>query len=174
MKKTFGALLLLFTVISVARSQSVYQPYSYQFYQKLNSDVYSTKTRQHSSLRPYFADDSLIKLRIDSLMNYNNDGKQHSAIYNKLFNEHLVDYKSSNSTFYADLLPDFGIGREFSDKLTTNSVSLGLQAGGTFGNKFSYYVAGYENSAVVPNYMATYINQTGIVPGAGLCENLQD
>lgn len=165
MKKTFGALLLLFTVISVARSQSVYQPYSYQFYQKLNSDVYSTKTRQHSSLRPYFADDSLIKLRIDSLMNYNNDGKQHSAIYNKLFNEHLVDYKSSNSTFYADLLPDFGIGREFSDKLTTNSVSLGLQAGGTFGNKFSYYVAGYENSAVVPNYMATYINQTGIVPG---------
>jgi len=165
MKKTFGALLLLFTVIGVARSQSVYQPYSYQFYQKLNSDVYSTKTRQHSSLRPYFADDSLIKHTVDSLLNYGNDGKQHNGIYNKLFNEHLIDYKGANSTFYADLLPDFGIGREFSNKLTTNTVSLGLQVGGTFGNKFSYYVAGYENSGVVPNYMATYINQTGIIPG---------
>src|ERR1700761_6679840 len=154
MKKTLGALLLLLTVVGIARSQPVYQPYSYQFYQKLNSDVYSTKTRQHSSLRPYFADDSLIKLRIDSLMNYNYDGKQHSGIYNKLFNEHLIDYKGANSTFYADLLPDFGIGREFPNKLTTNTVSLGLQVGGTFGSKFSYYVAGYENSAVVPDYLA--------------------
>jgi hypothetical protein len=165
MKKTLGALLLIFCVVGAARSQSVYQPYSYQFYQKLNSDVYSTKTRQHSSLRPFFADDSLLKRRVDSLMNYGIDGKQHSLLYNKLFNEHLIDYKGPNSTFYADLLPDFGAGREFSDKLTTNTVSLGLQIGGTFGSKFSYYVAGYENSAVVPNYMATYINQTGIVPG---------
>ena len=90
MKKIFGALLLFLTLAGTARSQSIYQQYSYQFYQKLNSDVYSTKTRQHTSLRPYFADDSLIKLRIDSLMNYNSDGKQHSGLYNKLFNEHLI------------------------------------------------------------------------------------
>jgi len=165
MKKILGAFLLLFSVIGGARSQSIYQQYSYQFYQKLNADVYSTQSRQHSSLRPFFADDSVIKRRYDSLMNYGNDGKSHGGAYAKLFNEHLIDYKGANSTFYADLLPDFAIGRDFSTKTNTNNVSLGLQLGGTFGNKFSYYVAGYENSAVVPPYLATYINQTGIVPG---------
>ncbi|ASU36057.1 gliding motility protein RemB [Mucilaginibacter xinganensis] len=163
-KKIFAAVLLLSSVV-VVRAQSVYLPYSYQFYQKLDADVYSTKTRQHSALRPFFADDSLLKRHFDSLMNYGSDGKQHSLLYKKLFNEHLIDFKGQNSTFYADLLPDFSIGRDFSGKLTTNTTSLGLQIGGTVGNKFYYNISGYQNSAVVPEYLSTYINQTGIVPG---------
>ena len=63
------------------------------------------------------------------------------------------------------MLPDFAIGRDFSNRLNTNNVSPGLQIGGTFGNKFSYYVAGYEDSAIVPPNLATDIDQTGIVPG---------
>ncbi|HVW94681.1 MAG TPA: hypothetical protein VHA56_01765 [Mucilaginibacter sp.] len=165
MKKIYGVLLLFFAAVGAVRSQSVYQPYSYQFYQKLDQEVYSTKTRQHSSLKPFFADDSLLKQRYDSLMNYGSSNGNRSGLYKKLFNEHLIDFKGGNSTFYADLLPDFAVGREFSDKLTTNTVSLGLQLGGTVGNQFSYYIAGYESSAVVPNYQATYINQTGNIPG---------
>lgn len=152
-------------MIGIARSQSVYQPYSYQFYQKLNEDVYSTKTREHSSLKPLFADDSLLRKHYDSLMNYGADSKEHSWIYHKLFNQHLIDVKGTNSTFYADLLPDFGIGRDFSGKLTTSTTSLGLQVGGTVGSKFYYNVTGYESSAIVPNYLATYYNQTGIITG---------
>jgi hypothetical protein len=174
MKKIFSALLFLFSIVSVARSQSVYQPYSYQFYQKLNTDVYSTKTRQHSSLKPFFADDSLLKHHYDSLMNYGFDNKQHSWIYQKLFNEHLIDVKSQNSTFYADLLPDFSIGRDFSGKLTTSTTSLGIQLGGTVGNKFYYNIAGYENSAVLPEYLSTYINQVGIVPGQAYAKTYRD
>ena len=165
MKKVLSSLILLLSIIGVARSQVEYQPYSYQFYQKLNSDVYSIYTRQHSSLKPYFADDSLLKRHYDSLMNYGNDGKPHNWAYRKLFNEHLIDLKGSNSTFYADLLPDFGIGREFSGKLTTSTTSLGAQIGGTVGNKFYYNVSGYQSSAVLPEYLSTYINQVGIVPG---------
>ncbi|HWZ05212.1 MAG TPA: hypothetical protein VNX40_16455, partial [Mucilaginibacter sp.] len=108
MRKVFSSIILLFSIIGVARAQSEYQPYSYQFYQKLNEDVYSTSTRQHSSLKPFFADDSLLKHHYDSLMNLGNDGKQHSWGYRKLFNEHLIDVKSPGSTFYADLLPDIG------------------------------------------------------------------
>lgn len=165
MKKIFTVLLFLFFIVGVARSQSVYLPYSYQFYQKLDADVYSTKTRQHSSLKPFFADDSLLKRRYDSLMNYGSDNKQHSWLHQKLFNEHLIDVKGQNSTFYADLLPDFSIGRDFSGKLTTSTTSLGLQLGGTVGDKFYYNIAGYENSAILPEYLSTYINQVGIVPG---------
>lgn len=155
----------MFSIIGMVRAQSVYQPYSYQFYQKLNEDVYSTSSRQHSSLKPFFADDSLLKHHYDSLMNLGNDGKPHSWGYRKLFNEHLIDVKSPGSTFYADLLPDIGIGRDFSGHLNTNSLSVGAQIGGTVGNKFSYNVSGYQGNSVMPEYISTYINQVGIVPG---------
>lgn len=146
-------------------AQSEYQPYSYQFYQKLNSDLYSTKTREHTALKPLFADDSLLKSHYDSLMNYGMDGKQHTPFYNKLFNEHLIDYKTANSTFYTDLLPDLTIGRDLSGKLTTSTTSIGLQLGGTVSNKFYYNVTGYLSSAVLPDYLSTYINQVGVIPG---------
>jgi len=149
----------------LADAQVVYQPYSYQFYQKLDNDVYSTSTRQHSSMKPFFADDSLLKLHYDSLMNYGNDGKQHSWGYQKLFNEHLIDVKGTNSTFYADLLPDLGIGRDVSGKLNTNMASIGAQIGGTIGKKFYYNISDYQTSEVVPEYISTYINQTGIATG---------
>ena len=80
-------------------SQSQYQPYSYDFYQKLDADVYSTSTREHTSMKPYFVDDSILKSTYDSLMNYGNDGKKHSWGYQKLFNEHLIDFAKRKALF---------------------------------------------------------------------------
>jgi hypothetical protein len=166
--KTSKILLIIAVTISMAvtsaSSQNVYQPYSFDFYQKLSSDLYSTSNNLHTALKP-FAIDSVLRGNYDSLMNIGGDSKQHSLLYNKLFNEHLIDYKGPGSTFYADLLPDFDIGRDFSNKLTTSTTSLGLQLGGSFGKNFYYNLTGYASSAVVPDYMATYINQTGIIPG---------
>jgi len=165
MKKIFSSILLLFSIIGIARAQSEYMPYSFQFYQKLNSDLYSTDTREHTSLKPFVVQDSLLKHHYDSLMNYGSDGKEHSLLYKKLFNEHLIDVQGKGSTFYADLLPDFDIGRDFSGKLTTSTTSLGLQLGGTIGSKFYYNVTGYQSSEIFPEYMSTYINQVAIIPG---------
>jgi hypothetical protein len=160
---TIGLLSIVAT--GPAFAQSVYQPYSYQFYQKLDQDIYSTSTREHTSLKPFFVDDSLLKHHYDSLMNYGNDNKQHDWAYRKLFNEHLIDIKKPNSTFYADLLPDFEIGRDFAGSKTTSLTSLGFQVGGTIGSKWYYNVSGYASSAVFPDYLNTYINQVGIIPG---------
>jgi hypothetical protein len=165
MKKIFTGILLLLSIIGIARAQSVYQPYSYQFYQKFDQDIYSTNTRIHSSLTDYFVSDSLLKHHYDSLMNYGADGKPHSWVYKKLFNEHLIDVKSPASTFYADILPDFSIGRDISGKLTTNTTSIGFQLGGSFGKKLFYNISGYANSAIVPDYISNYIRQTTIIPG---------
>jgi hypothetical protein len=159
MKKIFTSILLLVLTGGIVKAQSVYQPYSYQFYQKLNEDVYSTKTRFHSSLKPFFGDDSLLKHHYDSLMNSIGDFK------GRFFSEHQIDVKGSNSTFYADLLPDFNLSRDFSGKKNTSFGSLGLQVGGTFGNQFSYNVSAYENRAQLPEYLATYTNQVGIARG---------
>ncbi|MGN6639883.1 MAG: gliding motility protein RemB, partial [Mucilaginibacter sp.] len=57
-------LFIIFAVISgsqTVKAQAVYQPYDFQFYQKFSSDLYSTQTRIHSSIKPYFVDDSLLK-----------------------------------------------------------------------------------------------------------------
>lgn len=166
MKKLFISAILVLSVTVAAQAQSQYQPYSYQFYQKLNSAAYSTQTRVHTSMKPYFADDSLLRAAYDSLMNVGNDGINHSAGYRKLFTEHLIDSRTNNSTFYADVLPNFTIGRNFTQfKETTNLLGYGVQLGGTVGSKFSYNVGGFINSADFPEYLDTYINQVGIVPG---------
>ncbi|MFD0793165.1 gliding motility protein RemB [Mucilaginibacter litoreus] len=148
----------------MARSQAVYQPYSYQFYQKFDADSYSTGTRIHTALKPYFLNDSLLMHSYDSIMNYGSENNK-DVFYKKLFNEHQIDVKGANSTFYADLLPDFNIGRDFSQKQNLWLSSLGLQIGGTISNKFYYNVTGYLNRAGVPDYISTYIRQVGIVPG---------
>ena len=166
MKRILGAIILLFAMATAARSQAVYQPYSYDFYQKLDADAYSTSTNMHTSLKPYIVDDSTLMVHYDSLMNYNKDGKQHGWGYNKLFNEHLIDIKSANSTFYADILPDFTMGKNFAGgEEDVSLVSYGFQFGGTIGNKLSYNFMGFENQGTFPEYISTYINQTGMIPG---------
>jgi hypothetical protein len=162
-KIVFVAVLSL-VFVNAASAQSQYQPYSYQFDQKLNAELYSPTIREHTALKSSFID-SARKPRYDSLMNYGADNKSHDLLYRKLFNEHLIDYKGRGSAFYADVLPEAGVGRDFAGKLTTSTLSLGLQLGGTIGKEFSYNVAGYQSNAVVPDYMATYIAQTGVVPG---------
>ncbi len=157
--------LLNFAAASTAVAQTEYVPYSYQFYQKFDADLYSTSTEEHTALKPFLMEDSLLKHRYDSIINYGEDGKQHSWAYRKLFNEHLIDYKSPGSTFYGDILPDFEIGRDFSGHNTTNLTSLGFQLGGSVGSKFYYNVSGYASSGDFPEYLNTYINQVGIVPG---------
>jgi hypothetical protein len=158
MKKIFTGIILLFLISGIVKAQSVYQPYTYQFYQKLDADVYSTKTRVHSSLKPFIVDDSLLKHHYDSIMNIN-------GLKGKFFNQHQIDVKGKGYTFYTDLLPDFNLSRDFSGKKNTNSGTLGLQIGGTVGSKLSYNVSAYENRAVLPEYLANYTNQIGVAPG---------
>ncbi|RYE21119.1 MAG: gliding motility protein RemB [Sphingobacteriales bacterium] len=167
MKKILTTAALLFSAVVVTKAQSLYQPYSYQFYQKFNSELYSTDTRIHTALRPFIID-SLLQRTYDSLMNYGLDSSKHSWGYRKLFNEHLINARSAGSTFYADVLPDFAIGRDFSgNKKTTHLTGYGLQLGGTVGTKFFYNISGFYNRAVLPYYMDTYVNQVGVLPGQG-------
>lgn len=170
MKKIFGSLLLLFSIVGVARSQSVYQPYSYQFYQKLDQDIYSTKSNFHSALKPYFIDDSLLRQPYTRVMNFGADSANHQWIF---FRNHLIDVNGAKGTFYIDILPDFAIGQEFNSKQNLNTTSIGVQLGGTLGKQFSYNISGYQNSAIFPEYQSTYINQVGIVPGQAFAKTYQ-
>ena len=151
--------LIVLLVIQVTqfsvKAQSVYQPYSFSYDQNFNQYLYSTQTREHTALKPLLMGDSLIRNHFDSALNNN----QLVLGKSKFFNEHQIINKKPASTFYADVLPNF-MGSN-----NTYLASLGVQAGGTIGDKFSYYASIYQNSETVPDYINTYINQTGIIPG---------
>ncbi|HET8830212.1 MAG TPA: gliding motility protein RemB [Pelobium sp.] len=165
MKKLYGLLLLILLVSSAqAQTPNQYQPYSFDFYQKLNDKVYDSGTSFHSSIKPYFLDDSILSAAVDSFKNIGADTLRRSWVRRKLLTEHLVDIKKEDYTFYADYLPDLLIGRDHqAGNIWLNT--RGYQFGGTIGEKFSFYTSGFENQAVFPAYIADFVDDNQVVPG---------
>jgi hypothetical protein len=166
--------LFLFMVLGSKQSlaQLIYQPYSYQFYQKLNVTAYSPATNLHTSLKPYLIDDSsAIRSNYDLLMQSNTDNPGKSWLHQALFNTHLADIKHKEYTFYLDYLPDLQLGREFDNKKTTYLNTRAYQLSATIGSNFFMYTSGYENQGSFANYENAYINKTGMVPGQAYGRN---
>lgn len=140
-------------------------PYSFQFYQKLNKQVYDVNTRMHSSIKGYYADDTLLKSRYLDLMNLSTDTlNKRSWVRRKLTEEHLLNAVDPDYTVYADFLPDFQIGKEFNEDKSTWKNTRGYQVGGTVGKTFSFYTNGFENQAVFANYITDFISKNKVVP----------
>ncbi|WP_461449040.1 gliding motility protein RemB [Mucilaginibacter sp.] len=147
-------------------AQTEYQPYSFQLNDKLSKDLYSTSTDLHTSLKPYvITDSSPLKAGYDSIMNRGVDPSRKGLVIRKLLNEHLLEVKNPDYTFYFDYLPDLLIGREFKDHYTTSLNTRGYQAGGTIGSKIYFYTSGFENQGKFPNYLNKYVLETDMVPG---------
>jgi hypothetical protein len=164
--KLSGKLFLLVCMIllsaTISKAQSVYLPQSYQLYQKFNADVYSKSSRMHTSLRPFLMDSSLT-LRYEQLMNLGVDSTRKNWFLRKIFNEHLIDVKTKDYTFYGDILLENTAGHDFEDK-TNQKVNFkpvgfgpnakiglntrGYQFGGTVGTKFSFYTSGCKSYRV--------------------------
>jgi len=159
-------LFVAFIIFSAQASlaQSVYLPYSYQFDQKFDADIYSVKNSFHTALKPYLID-SILSPRYNRLMQLGVDSSYKSWILRKLFNEHLFDVKTKEYTFYGDYLPDLQIGRDLKGQKTTFLNTRGYQLGGTVSDKFSFYTTGYENQGVFPAYYDAIVNSYHFVPG---------
>ena len=68
-KAFFTTISIIILFVTGARAQLMYQPYSYQFYQKLNSSVYSPSNNLHTALKPYLiTDSSFVRPLYDSLL----------------------------------------------------------------------------------------------------------
>lgn len=165
MKKIFTGFVILIALATTARAQSVYLPYSYDLYQKFDSELYSTKTREHTSM-VVFADDTGLNKRYNQILyNGSDTTNHHSWFVRKLLYEHLFEVKQPDYTFYGDFLPDFVGGKDFSGHQSTYIYTRGYQFGGTVGKNFYFFTSGFEDQAKYPEYLNTYIKQTGIVPG---------
>ena len=148
-----------------AQTPNLATPYSFDLNQKLSRQLYDQSTRSHSSLKPLFFDDSLLKAAFDSVLSYGVDTSRKSWGYRKLFSEHLVEVNRPDFTAYIDFLPDFKVGQDISEEKTTWLNTRGFQIGGTVGEKFSFYTSGFENQGQFANYYRTYIDTHLVVPG---------
>jgi hypothetical protein len=154
---------MLLSIVFLAHAQSTYLQYSYQFYQKFNGQLYTPKTSTHTALKPYILSDTAIQESYRPLPGENTI--KYGWLHRKVFDEHLIDIHHTDYTFFADYLPDFNIGEDRSAGQKTWLITNGYQLGGTIGNKFYFYSSGYENNAVFPNYLNTYITQLVMIPG---------
>lgn len=147
------------------------QPYSYSYYQKLNSTIYSPESRMHTAAKPYLFKGSLLKMK-DSLANLY-PTESNNWFMRKIFNEHLLESKEEDYTFYLDFIPDFVIGKELinKDRRTTYLNTRGIQLGLNIKEKFTFSSSFYENQGVFPHYLDDYIAQTGVVPGQSSSKN---
>ena len=166
MKHCFWIGVLVFVCSNAnAQTPNVNIPYSYQFYQKLNKSVYDVNTRTHSSIKGFYADDTLLVHRFEGLMKMGTDSlNRRSWLRRKITEEHLLNFKGEDYEVYADLLPDFQIGRDFNQNTNTWLNTRGYQIGGKVGEKFSFYTNGFENQAVFANYITDFINTNQVIP----------
>lgn len=159
--------LTLFAFIQNASAQTANQniPYSFQFYQKLNKSVYDINSSFHSSIKGFYGDDTVLVNRYQSLMKLGVDSlNKRSWVRRKLTDEHLINLTGDDYAVYADFLPDFQIGKEFSESKTTWLNTRGFQVGGNVGKQFSFYANAYENQGVFANYVTDFINTNEVVP----------
>jgi len=160
----FCSVCFLFSTAQQTPNQQI--PLSHQFYQKLNKSVYDVNTRHHSSIKGYFADDSLLRKRYDSLMNVGVDSiGDRSWFRRKLTQEHLLSFNADDYQIFADFLPDLVAGVETGNSTDTWLNTRGFQIGGNVGNKFSFYTSGYQNRGRFPNYYTYFIDSNQVVPG---------
>jgi hypothetical protein len=170
MKKIFFLATLAFSVtLSWGQSTpNVNIPYDFQFYQKLNQRIYNQDSKFHSSIKGIYSDQSEIAASYDSLMKIGIDtNNRGNWVHRKIFNEHLLEFNGEDYKVYADFLPDFQIGRDFSGKRSTWLNTRGFQVGGTVGKQFSFYLNGFENQGKFADYVNRYIVANQVVPGQG-------
>ena len=172
MQQLLTILLVFFSLAAVSQEVNLTPnqiiPYDYQFYQKLNRSVYDSKSKVHSAIKGFYSDDLKLRSAYDSLMNYGTENiSQRSWTHRKLFQEHLVEFKNEEYIIYADFLPDFQIGKEFESGKTTWLNTRGFQVGGNVGEKFSFYLNGFENQAKFADYINNYVIENNVVPGQG-------
>jgi hypothetical protein len=135
-KRHYILIFFLALIIKQAPAQLIYQPYSYQFYQKLNIPEYSPSTTLHTAVKPYLLSDSdAVRHSYDSLMMSDVDNTKKSWFHQILFSGHLMDVKDKNYTFSFDYLPDLQVGREFTEKRATLLNTRGAQLYGTVGQQ---------------------------------------
>jgi len=166
----FGFAVLCLTVLNICslKAQTQIIPYSFDLSQKVSPLTSSPLAAYHTSFKPFLLQDSALRTKFDSVLNYGGDSSRKNWVTRKLFQEHLVEAGTGNVRVYADYLPDVQIGRDFNSRTTTWVNTRGFQVGLSVGSKFRFYTAFFENQAQFVPYVRDFINTYKVVPGQSI------
>ncbi|MFA5832080.1 MAG: hypothetical protein WDA22_01265 [Bacteroidota bacterium] len=168
MRNKYYILVLLFAPI-VLPAQNQLLPLEHS----LNNRVLQSSIRLsrivHTSVKPLEVIDVNDGLIRDSVIFRHIEWIPDSSswILNKIYNEHLLSYSNESYSVFADFLPDLQIGYDFNNNRNSLLNSRGFAFGGSVENSFSFYSELFENQAIFPKYIDSYIRQNSIIPGQG-------
>ena len=163
----FSGLLYLILLPLVSRGQ--YIPLSNHYYDQLMQKYQEKNVSLLSSMKPILVNDldTMFDIQHTLYPRILNNGGKNSFAFRKLFNEHLISYKTSDISITADPLFNFGIGYDVKEPKTSWINSRGLTLTGMLGNTLVFNSEIYENQAVLASWPGSFVSGTGVVPGQG-------
>jgi hypothetical protein len=145
----------------------------------VNQKVFNDQSSQiHTSFLPLIQ--SKITTETDSILTKNENDyflininktyrKDRSWIIRKAFFENLIIVDTGNFHMTIDPLFNIEVGADSDDESgnTLYKNTRGAIIRANVGEKFSIETSVYENQMVLPIYLTSYVNSTGVVPGQG-------
>lgn len=162
LKKTLFICSFCLLALSNSFAQISYNPYSYQQYHRYGARIYGDSLVQHTAVKPY------IGAALDGKDMVEDRDSSQNWFIRKIFQEHLVEVKKEDHSFYLDFMPDMLVGKQFgsvSKNLWNNT--RGMQLGLQIKDKFTLYSNFFENQAIPASYIYEMAEANSAVPGQG-------
>jgi hypothetical protein len=125
--------------------------------------VHENKTA-HTTFKPFLREQFQTTV-LDSLLYPSRKGAFSKTLAGrKVFNENLLVIDTGGFSVTIDPVFNFSLGR---DETTTWINTRGIFVSGKIGNDVCFGTDIYETQAVFPEYIAGWVNETGVAPGQG-------
>lgn len=166
-------LVIFFSLLQSANAQDYFFPLNREWNLRYEPYLNSLSSTLHTSVKPYRKDEIKAFTNVDSLdAPIVKDNKFNRTLAGrKLRKENLIHI--ADDDFIVNVNPQFEerIGRDFATDKTLFTNTRGFWINGTAGKRFSFSTTFYENQGKFPNYIDTFVNKYGIMPGEGRVKN---
>ena len=172
----FGVLLL---TISFCKAQQLYYPLDHDENAFIEMYLNKTSSNSHTSIKPYFFNDVLTEVNMDSIDSTVTDTNRLYLLptsklakfmrwsENKLMDEDLVFIDSGGLKLRANLLLGLQVGRDGNEEENYWQNTRGYWLSGQVGEKAFFESAFYETQANLLPYINDYARQGYVLPGQG-------
>lgn len=175
--KRLIVLFLAMGSVSALFAQHEYMPLSYDYDMLYIGNLYKKDVDIHSTVKPLrTAEVNQVKDVDSSLKSLQYKGKFFQTWLGRaLFSHHFVEVRTADFDLSIDPLLDFRFGKE---QGSTNSYTYhntrGFYVQGRIGKQVTFMTSFSENQARYPDYVNTFVNQTGVVPGQGKARSFKE
>lgn len=177
MKKTTLAVVALVLLSISVKAQFHYMPLSYDYTALYTGKLYKKEVDIHSSIRPLRTAEVNKITNVDStLKSLQYGGKFFSSwVGRALFSHHFIEVRTDDFDLSIDPLLNFQFGKEQNSVNSYQYVNTrGFYIQGRIGKQVTFMTSFAENQARYQDYINTYIDKTGVVPGQGEARKFKD